>query len=61
VSVVVSSRFAPVKPGAMTAISSGVASTPRSTTTDVIDAISAPTAPATLSASARWPRETSAA
>ena len=57
----VSSRFSPVKPGAMAAISQGVASTPSSVKIVVTSETSPATAPATLRASSSRPSARSAA
>src|SRR5436190_1769683 len=58
---VVSTRFSPVKPGAMRSISSGVANTPTRTSSDTTRARIDATAPATRSASRRSPFATNAA
>ena len=57
----VSSRLAPVKPGAMASMSQGVASTPASVKTVVTSERSPATAPATLRASSSFPSARSAA
>jgi hypothetical protein len=53
---IASSRFSPSKPGAMALISSGVATTPTRTSSDMASARTDPIAPATRPASSRSSR-----